>query len=49
MPPLIVPTIHEKLLATLAVKLMFVAAPLHIAAVDGVVTDGFGLTVTVIV
>jgi hypothetical protein len=44
-----VPTVHEKLLATLAARLIFVAVPLHIDAVDGVVTDGFGFTVTVMV
>ena len=49
MPPLIVPTTHEKVLATEAVKLIFGLDPLQVEAVFEVVTTGTGLTVTVIV
>ena len=49
MLPVIVPTVHVKVLAVLAVKAMFVAVPLHMEAVLGVVTTGVGFTVTVIV
>jgi hypothetical protein len=49
MPPVIVPSVHEKVLAALAVNAMLVAVPLHIVAVLAVVTTGVGFTVTVIV
>ena len=45
-PPVIVPIVHEKLLATLAVKLIFGPVPLQIVAVAAVVTVGEGFTVT---
>jgi hypothetical protein len=48
-PPVIVPIVHAKVLAALAVKEILVAVALHIAAVFAVVTAGVGLTVTVIV
>jgi hypothetical protein len=47
--PVIVPTVHEKLLGTLAVKLTFTANPLQTDAEAAVVTAGNGVTVTVIV
>lgn len=49
MLPVIVPTVHVKVLAAVAVNDMFGLVPLHVDAVLGVVTVGFGLTVTVIV
>ena len=49
MPPVIVPIVHVNVLATLAVKAMFVPAPLQIVCVAAVVTVGEGFTVTVIV
>ena len=49
MPPVIVPIVHVNVLATLAVKAMFVPVPLQIVFVAAVVTVGAGFTVTVIV
>ena len=51
MPPVIVPIVQVNVLTpgVLAVNAIFVAVPLHIVAVAGVVTTGAGLTVTVIV
>ena len=49
MPPVIVPIVQLKLLATVAVKPIFGPDPLQVAAVAEVVTAGVGLTVTVIV
>ena len=49
MPPVIVPIVHVNVLATLAVKAMFVPAALQIVFVAAVVTVGAGFTVTVIV
>ena len=49
MPPVFVPIVQVKELAIEAVKLIFVLVPLQMVAVLGVVTIGFGLTVTVIV
>jgi hypothetical protein len=43
-----VPTVHVKVLAALAVNAIFVEVALHIVAVFAVVTTGVGLTVTVI-
>jgi ABC-type proline/glycine betaine transport system permease subunit len=48
-PPVIVPTVHAKLLGALAVSAILVPVLLHIAFVAAVVTAGVGLTVTVIV
>jgi len=48
-PPVIVPIVHEKLLATLALKLILGLVPLQVVAVAAVVTVGAGFTVTVIV
>ena len=47
--PVIVPMVQVKVLATLAVKLMFGLLPLQVLAVLAVVTTGLGFTVTVIV
>lgn len=47
--PVIVPIVHAKELGALAVKLIFGPLPLHVIAVDALVTAGVGLTVTVIV
>jgi len=49
MPPVTVPIVHTKLLAALAERLIFGDVPLQVVTVDGVVTTGFGFTVTVIV
>jgi hypothetical protein len=49
MPPVIVPTVHVKVLAALAVNAILVGVALHIVAVLAVVTTGLGLTVTVII
>ena len=49
MPPVIVPTVQINVLAALAVKLMLGLVPLQVVLVFKVVTDGIGLTVTVIV
>ena len=49
MPPVIVPIVHEKLLAMLAVKVIFGPVPLQVLAVAALVTAGVGFTVTVIV
>jgi hypothetical protein len=46
--PVIAPTVHVKLLGVLAVNAIFGLVPLQILT-GGLVTDGFGLTVTVIV
>jgi hypothetical protein len=48
-PPVIVPTVQEKLLGALDVSAMLGLVPLHIATVAGLVTAGVGLTVMVIV
>jgi hypothetical protein len=48
-PPVIVPIVHEKVLAELAVKAIFGLAPLHMLAVAEFVTVTDGFTVTVIV
>lgn len=48
-PPVIVPTVQLNVLGVDEVRLMLVVAPLQIVAVATVVTDGLGLTVTVIV
>ena len=48
-PPVIVPTVHVKLLCTEAVRLIFGPAPLQMLAVLLVKTTGDGFTVTVIV
>ena len=48
-PPVIVPTVQVKVLDTEAVRLIFGLVPLQMEAVLGVVTTGFGLTVTVMV
>jgi hypothetical protein len=47
--PLIVPTVHEKLLAAEAVNAIFGPVPLQVVAVGKLVTNGAGLTVTVMV
>jgi uncharacterized protein Usg len=47
--PVIVPTVHVKLLGALAVNAMLGLVPLHVTAVLAVVTTGVGVTVTVIV
>ena len=47
-PPVIVPSVHVNVLAALEVRAILVVAPLHTVVVLGVVTLGFGLTVTVI-
>jgi hypothetical protein len=48
-PPEMVPIVHAKLLAVVAASVMFGPVPLQIAAVDGFVNEGVGLTVIVIV
>jgi hypothetical protein len=48
-PPVIVPTVHVKLLGVLDVRLMFGLVALQIATVAGFVTTGVGFTVIVIV
>jgi hypothetical protein len=48
-PPLMVPIVHEKLLATEAVSEIFGPDPLQVVAVPLLVTIGEGLTVMVIV
>ena len=48
-PPVIVPTIQVKVLDTEAVRLIFGLVPLQMVAELGVVTTGFGFTVTVMV
>ena len=45
-PPVIVPMVQVKVLATLEVRPIFGLFPEQTAAVDGLVTDGTGLTVT---
>ena len=47
-PPVMVPIVQLKLLATLEVKVMPVETPLQILFVDVLVTTGVGFTVTVI-
>ena len=49
MPPVTVPMVHVNVLATLAVKVIAVPAPLQIVFVAAVVTVGAGRIVTVIV
>jgi hypothetical protein len=49
MPPVIVPIVHVNVLGALAVKLILGPVPLQVVAVLGVVTTGFGFTVTVMV
>jgi hypothetical protein len=48
-PPVIVPTVHEKVLAALAVRAMLGLVLLQVEKALAVVTVGLGLTVTVIV
>ena len=48
-PPVIVPIVQLKVLATVAVRLMFGLVLLQVVAVAGLVTDGLGKTVTVMV
>ena len=48
-PPVTVPTVHAKLLATDAVSEILGLVPLQMATEAGLVTTGVGLTVTVIV
>ena len=47
--PVMVPSVHPKLLAVLADRLMLVAVPLQIILVAEVDITGVGLTVTVMV
>jgi hypothetical protein len=47
--PVMVPMVQVKLLGAVAVRAIFGPVPLQIFAVAVLVTDGFGLTVTVIV
>lgn len=47
-PPVIVPTVHTKLLASLDNNAKFVLIPLQILLVAAFVTAGFGFTVIVI-
>lgn len=47
MPPVTVPTVQVKLLATVAVSAIFGPVPLHVETEDAVVTAGLGFTVTV--
>jgi hypothetical protein len=47
-PPVLVPNVHAKLLAVLAVRLTPGLVPLQVLAVVELVTDGVGFTVTVI-
>ena len=49
MPPVMVPIVHVNVLAVLDVRLILGPVPLQVLAVLGVVTAGFGFTVTVIV
>lgn len=49
MLPVIVPTAHVNVLDAVAVNEIFGPVPLHIDAVFAVVTNGVGLTVTVMV
>jgi hypothetical protein len=49
MPPVIAPIVQVKLLGVLDVKMILGPVPLQVLAVEGLVTDGVGLTVTVIV
>ena len=48
-PPVIVPIVHTKLLAVLAVNEIFGPVALQVLAVAELVTDGIGFTVTVMV
>jgi hypothetical protein len=48
-PPLMVPIVHAKLLAAVAVREIFGPVPLHIETAAGFVMEGRGRTVTVIV
>ena len=47
--PVTAPTVHKKVLGAVEVNTILVLVPLQMAAVFAVVTDGLGLTVTVIV
>jgi hypothetical protein len=49
MPPVIAPIVQAKLLGALDVKVILGPVPLQVIAVEGLVTVGVGLTVTVIV
>lgn len=48
-PPVMVPMLHVKLLAILAVRLILGLVPLQVVAVAELVTAGAAFTVTVIV
>jgi len=48
-PPVMAPIVHEKVLITLAVKVIFGPVPLQMLTAGALVTTGLGLTVTVIV
>ncbi len=48
-PPVITPTVQVNVLGTVAVRGIFTFAPLQIVAEAGEVTNGSGLTVTVMV
>jgi hypothetical protein len=45
--PVIAPTVHVNVLVAVAVRAIAGLVPLHVLAVLGVVTAGFGLTVTI--
>jgi hypothetical protein len=49
MPPVMVPIVHEKVLGKFAARLIFVAVPVQMFAVLGVVMEGAGFTVIVMV
>jgi hypothetical protein len=49
MLPVIVPTVHENVLAAVAVRAILGLLPLQVACAAGVVMEGIGFTVTVIV
>ena len=49
MPPVMVPIVQLKVLGAVAVRLILGLLLLQIAVVEGVVTAGVGLTVTVMV
>ena len=49
MPPVIVPIVQLNVLAAVPVNGIFVAVPLHMAALFAVVSSGLGFTVTVMV
>lgn len=48
-PPVTIPMVQAKLLGALAVKEILGPVPLHVLAVDALVTSGIGFTVTVMV